>query len=131
MISMKSRAAPFVDVWPPPKTSLAVLMTVTVTVAISGCNDGTADAPLAGNGKCSARVLVRFAAETDVALLADLERAHALELDPLGAITSDLGVYSLLAAGSDDACDAAVYRLRRDERVRSVDFDAQRELHKE
>lgn len=77
------------------------------------------------------RVIVRFATEADDAVLADLARQNSLELDPIGAITRDLGVYTLRADGSDADCAAAIDRLRRDERVRSVDIDEQREIHEE
>ena len=75
------------------------------------------------------QVIVRHAAEPDSALLADLERANALELEPVGLITRDVRVYTLRAAGTNDDCLAAIDRLRRDGRVGSVDLDQRRELH--
>jgi hypothetical protein len=76
-------------------------------------------------------VIVRFATEPDGALLADIERRNALELEPLDTIVNDLRTYTLRAAGSDDDCAAALDRLWRDERVRSVDIDARRQLHEQ
>jgi hypothetical protein len=116
----------------PHRSSRAVLVpwALAVVCAISGCKLG-GDAAFPRTAECSVRVIVRFASEADDALLSELERAHTLELEPLGAITADLRVYTLRAVGSDDECRAAIDRLRRDERVRSVDLDARRELHEE
>jgi len=44
-------------------------------------------------------------------------------------ITRDLHVYRLRAAGTNDDCIAAIYRLRHDDRVRSVDLDVRRGIH--
>jgi hypothetical protein len=76
-------------------------------------------------------VIARFATEPNGALLADIGRTNEVELEPLGTITDDLRVYKLRAIGSDDDCNAAIERLRRDERVTSVDLDARRSLHNE
>lgn len=126
---MKSKVATFVDARGLPPAVLALV--AAAAVVIGGCNGESINDARTGNVTCSVNVLVRFAAEPDAALLADLERTHSLELQPRGAITRDLGVYSLRAVGPEDACDAAMRRLQRDERVRSVDLDAQRELHEE
>ena len=114
----------------PHRSSWAVLVpcSLAVVYVISGCKLGGA-AALARTAEGSVRVIVRFASEADDALLSELERAHALELEPVGAITADLRVYTLRAVGSDDECRAAIDRLRRDERVRSLDLDARREHH--
>lgn len=105
------------------------LVSLAVACAIGGCKERATETALAGNAECS--VIARFASAPDGALLADLERTNAVKLEPLGAITADLRVYRLRAVGRDDDCIAAMERLRRDERVRSVDLDAQRELHNE
>jgi hypothetical protein len=76
-------------------------------------------------------VIVRFATEPNDELLADVERANVLELEPAGAITNDLGAYTLRPVGAAGDCGAAIERLRSDARVRSVDLDARRELHDE
>ena len=101
-----------------------------VVCVISGCMRG-GDAMLAQNAECPVRVIVHFAGDADDALLAELERVNALELEPRGEITADLRVYTLRAFDSDDDCSAAIDRLRRDERVRSVDLDTRREVHEE
>ena len=75
-------------------------------------------------------MIARFAVEPNGALLADVERATGVELEPLGTITDQLRVYRLRAVGPDD-CNAAIERLRSDERVTSVDLDARRSLHNE
>ena len=103
------------------------LVTLAGACAIGGCKERVAETAFAPKADCS--VIARFTTEANSALLADLERMHAVELEPLDAITDDLRVYRLHAVGSDDDCVAAIERLRRDERVRSVDLDARRELH--
>jgi hypothetical protein len=117
--------APHQGSWP-----ARLLGALAVACVIGGCMRGGA-AALAQNAECSERVIVRFNSEADDALLADLERVNALELEPLSAIAADLGVYALRAFDSADGCSAAIDRLRRDARVRSVDRDARRELHEE
>lgn len=77
---------------------------------------------------CSARVIMQLTVEPSDAVLADLERTHLLELERQGAITNDLRIYVLRTTDSAD-CDAAIDRLRRDERVRSIDPDSRREIH--
>jgi hypothetical protein len=96
--------------------------------ANSGCNGGAGNVTLAQATGCSLPVIVGFVTAPNAALLVDIGRANALELDPLGAITNDVQAYTLRAAGSDDCADA-IARLRRDARVRSVDIDARREAH--
>lgn len=103
------------------------LVTIAVACAIGGCKERVAETTFAPKAECS--VIARFTTEANSALLADLERMNAVELEPLSAITDDLRVYRLHAVGSDDDCIAAIERLRRDERVRSIDLDARRELH--
>ena len=107
-----------------------LLEALAVVSVISGCTRG-GDTALARNAECSVRVIVHFAGDADAALLAELERVNALELEPRGEITADLRVYTLRAFDSDDACGAAIDRLRRDERVRSGNVDTRRELHEE
>jgi hypothetical protein len=95
------------------------------------CDHRADNVALADSSECSVRVIVRFAAEANDTLLADIARMNSLALDPIGAITGDLGVYTLRTAGSDDECAAAIDRLRRDGRVRSVDIDEQRAIHEQ
>ena len=99
-----------------------------IACSLTACS-GAIETAVAQEGQCSVQVIVRHAAEPDSALLADLGRTNALELEPVGVITRDVRVYTLRAAGTNDDCIAAIYRLRRDERVRSVDLDARRGLH--
>jgi len=110
--------------------SLAVLLVpFAAACALSACSGAFETALAAETDVCTVQVIVRHAAEPDGALLADLERANALTLEPVGVITRDLRVYKLRAAGTNDDCIAAIYRLRRDDRVRSVDLDARRGIH--
>jgi hypothetical protein len=97
--------------------------------AISGGDEEGPNNARAQSSECAARVIVRLAVEPDDALLADLGRANALTLEPQGVIANDLRAYVLRAAGPEAECVAAIARLRRDQRVRSVDLDSQRELH--
>jgi hypothetical protein len=106
-----------------------VVVTLAVAYAIGGCKERVAETAFAPKAECS--VIARFTTEANSALLADLGRMNAVELEPLSAITDDLRVYRLHVVGSDDDCIAAIERLRHDERVRSVDLDARRELHEE
>jgi hypothetical protein len=98
-----------------------------VACALGGCKERVAEVAVAPSAECS--VIARFTTPANSALLADLERMNAVELEPLSAITDELRVYRLHVVGSDDDCIAAIERLRRDERVRSIDLDARRELH--
>ena len=112
-----------------PRFSLAHLLApFAVACLLTGCS-GTVETALAETGECSVQVIVRHAAEPDSALLADLERTNALTLEPVSVITRDLRVYTLRTAGTNDDCIAAMYRLRRDDRVRSVDLDVRRGIH--
>jgi hypothetical protein len=99
-----------------------------VACSLTACS-GAVETALADTNECSAQVIVRHAAEPDSALLADLERTNALTLEPVSVITRDLRVYTLRTAGTNDDCIAAIHRLRRDDRVRSVDLDARRGIH--
>ena len=103
------------------------LVSLAAACAIGGCKQRATETALAENAEC--RVIARFTASPDSALLSDLERTNAVEIEPLAAITDDLRVYRLRAVGQDEDCVAAIERLRRDDRVRSVDLDARRELH--
>jgi hypothetical protein len=111
------------------KSTRALAVLPLAVLGFGGCYGQRGDLAFAQQAACSVRVIVRLATEPDAALLADLERANAVELEPLSAITADLRVYALRAAGPDDECRDAIERLRRDARVRSVDIDARRELH--
>ena len=108
------------------RLSLAAL--VAVGCALAACS-GAVETALAETDQCSLQVIVRHVAEPDSALLADLGQTNELTLEPLGVIARDLRVYTLRAAGTNDDCIAALYRLRRDDRVRSVELDARRGIH--
>jgi len=107
---------------------LLALAALAALGASSGCNERADSAKIAQAAECSVPVIVGFVTAPNAALLADIGQTNALELDPLGAITNDLHAYMLRASGSDD-CAQAIARLRRDDRVRSVDIDARREAH--
>ena len=111
------------------RLSLAAFLTpFAVACSLTACS-GAVETALADTNECSVQVIVRHAAEPDSSLLADLERTNALTLEPVSVITRELRVYTLRTAGTNDDCIAAIYRLRRDDRVRSVDLDARRGIH--
>lgn len=110
-------------------TRTIALATLAVAWLTSGCRERGADLSLARNDDADCSVIARFVTEPNGALLADLERMNAVEIELLGAITDDLRVYRLHVVGVDDDCMAAIERLRRDERVRSIERDRRRELH--
>jgi hypothetical protein len=122
---------PFVGTEEPHRSSRATVALVSLAIActIGGCRERATETALAENAECS--VIARFATEPNGALLADVERATGVELEPLGTITDDLRVYGLRAVGAEDDCNAAIERLRGDERVTSVDLDERRSLHNE
>ena len=122
---------PLDDTEEPHRSSRATVALVSLAVActIGGCRERATETALAEDAECS--VIARFATEPNGALLADVERATGVELEPLGTITDQLRVYRLRAVGPDDDCNAAIERLRSDERVTSVDLDARRSLHNE
>lgn len=110
------------------RATLAVALLGTAC-ASSACDEAGEGVVHTAGPICSARVIVRFATEPSEASLAALERASTLELAPLGAITADTRVYLLRTQGFDADCRAAIERLRKDVRVRSVDLDARRAPH--
>jgi hypothetical protein len=96
--------------------------------AVGGCDETGDGIVLTAGAMCSTRVIVRFVAAPDGALIQNIERSNALELAPLGAISGDIRAYLLSTAGADADCRAAIERLRSDERVRSVEPDVHRGL---
>ena len=110
-------------------TRTIALATLAVACLTSGCHLSGADPSLAQNEDADCSVIARFVTEPSGALLADLERMNAVEIEPLGTITDDLRVYRLHVVGADDDCMAVIERLRRDDRVRSIDLDRRRGLH--
>jgi hypothetical protein len=120
-----------VGTWLPQRGLRAAVVLVPFAVASvsGGCKERVTHSALVENAECS--VIARFTAEPDSELLGDIGRTNDVALEPLAAITDDLRVYSLKAAGPDDDCMAAIERLRSDERVRSIELDARRELHNE
>jgi hypothetical protein len=108
------------------KRALALAAFAALLSVSSGCNGSSDNAAPAQAAECSVPVIVRLATAPDAALLADIGRTNALELEPLRAITSDLHAYVLRAS---DECSEAIARLRHDDRVRFVEIDARREAH--
>lgn len=128
---MNKQPGPFVGPSTPrkPLKCSRVLAAVVIACSIAGCDGSYVNGAFAQDAECSMRVIVRFSTEPDSAWLANIERRSAIKLEPAGAITADLRVFTLRATGSDEECSAALDLLRRDERVRSVDLDERRDLH--
>jgi hypothetical protein len=84
--------------------------------------DETASAP-----GCTVQVIVTLQSAPEDALVADLARVTGARLELVRSMTSNLHLFSLEAQGPQPECDAAVERLRRDPRVRSVDLDRRRQ----
>ena len=78
---------------------------------------------------CELRVIASLPSAPDAALLADLGRSSGSRLELASAIGANLYALTLTTAGPAEQCRAAMERLRRDARVRSVEVDARREIH--
>jgi len=63
------------------------------------------------------------------AFVSQIARAANVVLVFVRTAGPGLYVYQLDAGATDDGCDAPLTRLRRDERVRSVDLDRRRTVH--
>jgi hypothetical protein len=77
---------------------------------------------------CSVQVIVALQLDPTPSLVADLGRASGARLELVRTMTTNLHLFSLAAAGADAECVAAIERLRRDPRVRSVDLDQRRQI---
>jgi hypothetical protein len=77
---------------------------------------------------CSVRVIVALQSAPADALIADLARVSGARLELVRAMTSNLHLFTLTAAGPERECTAAIERLRGDARVRAVDLDQRREV---
>ena len=97
--------------------------------AAAACAQPRDDGALAATG-CSVRVIVTLRATPDDALVADLARVSGAQLELVRTMTSNLHLFTLTAAGRRPECTAAIERLRRDPRVRAVDLDQRREIHR-
>ncbi len=75
---------------------------------------------------CEVRVIVALQPPPDDALVADLGRVSGARLELVRTMTLNLHLFALTAAGAEPECNAAIERLRRDPRVRSVDLDQRR-----
>jgi hypothetical protein len=77
---------------------------------------------------CGVRVIVALQPSPDDALVADLARVSGVRLELVRTMTSNLHLFAMTAAGPEPECTAAIERLRRDPRVRSVDLDQRRKI---
>ena len=77
---------------------------------------------------CSVQAIVALQADPEPSLIADLGRASGARLELVRTLTPHLHLFSLTAPAGEAECPAALERLRRDPRVRSVDIDQQRQI---
>jgi hypothetical protein len=82
---------------------------------------------------CSTQIIVVLAETTapepDAALIADLADTAQVRLSFLRSAGPGIHVFTLRADDPDPTCDAAIERLRRDPRIRSVEMDEHRVRH--
>jgi hypothetical protein len=102
------------------------LLLVAVGCAAAACAQprGAAREPT----DCSVQVIVALRSAPEESVVADLGRASGARLELVRTMTSNLHLFSLTAPGSAEECTAAIERLRRDARVRSVDLDERRRI---
>jgi hypothetical protein len=79
-------------------------------------------------GGCSVQAIVALQVDPEPSLVADLGRASGARLELVRTMTPNLHLFSLTTPADEAECAAAVERLRRDPRVRSVDIDERRQI---
>ncbi len=77
---------------------------------------------------CSVQAIVALQQDPAPSLVADLGRASGARLELVRTMTPNLHLFSVSAPGAEAECMAAIERLRRDPRVRSVDLDQRRQI---
>jgi len=102
------------------------LLLIVVGCAAAACAQPRGDAAEPSN--CSVEVIVALQSAPDAATVADLGRVSGASLELVRTMTSNLHLFSLTASGPAAECTAALERLRRDSRVRSVNLDERRQI---
>jgi hypothetical protein len=102
------------------------LLWVVVGCAAAACAQPRGDA--AEPSGCSVEVIIALKSAPDASVVADLGRVSGAGLALVRTMTSNLHLFSLTAPGPAAECTAAIERLRRDARVRSVDLDERRQI---
>ena len=110
----------------PLAVGLPRLLLVLLGCATAACAQPRSDAR--DPAGCSVQAIVALQLDPVPALVADLGRASGARLELVRTMTSDLHLFSLTAPGAEAECMAAIERLRRDPRVRSVDVDQLRQI---
>ena len=118
-IGIEMRRGHRLSVWP--RLALALLSCATAACA-QPRNDVREPAD------CSVQAIVALQQGPTPSLVADLGRASGARLELVRTMTSNLHLFSLTAPGAEAECTAAIERLRRDPRVRSVDLDQRRQI---
>jgi hypothetical protein len=102
-----------------------------VLTACLGCGGDAAPAA-ASTQICEQRIIVSFQHDPgrapDASFVTDLARATRVQLTFLRLAGPNLYVFSLSTSDPDPRCAAAIDRLRKDARIRSVDLDQQRRV---
>ncbi len=104
-----------------PRVALVLLSCTT-----AACAQPRSDAREAAG--CSVQAIVALQVEPVPSVVADLGRASGARLELVRSMTTNLHLFSLAAPGAEADCVAAIERLRRDPRVRSVDLDQRRQI---
>ena len=100
-----------------------------VLTACLGCVGAPAPAGTSSQ-MCEQRIIVSFRHDPggapDASFVTDLARATRVQLTFLRLAGPNLYVFSLSTTDPDPRCAAALDRVRKDARIRSVDLDEQR-----
>ena len=100
---------------------------VFLSCATAACAQPRSDAAAPG-GSCSVQAIVALQVAPEPALIAELGRVSGVRLELVRTMTTNLHLFSVNAPGPESECMAAIERLRRDPRVRSVDLDQRRQI---
>ena len=115
---------------PPVAMARRPLAAALIAAATAACaQQPQAGEPQAAASGCSQPIIVAFVAAPSEALFSELERTSGSRFEARTALTPTLYALTVGADSSQMACAAAVEQLRRDARVRSVDFDERRSPH--
>jgi hypothetical protein len=102
------------------------LALILLTCATAACAQPRGDAR--DRAGCSVQAIVALQLDPVPSLLAELGSVSGARLELVRTMTTNLHLLSLTAPGAEAECTAAIERLRRDPRVRSVDLDQQRQI---
>ncbi len=84
------------------------------------------DTAAQSGAECRSRLIVGFAAATNVASVTAVARAADVRLIVVNELLPDLYVLDLVASGGPEVCEAGTERLRANPDVRYVELDSRR-----